>query len=273
MWRANVARDERLIGELATEREAQLAQLDRRATGSGDLTARRGRAGGNLRGGATVSRAETAVPAPVGPRSVARHRLGRLDLRRPAGQRVLPAARAGSRKDATTRAEARLAGRSWAELTEAGLPLPPCSAERAGLMSPQQRNVTKDAHPYAAWYEAYRKFRPTSYDLPAYSADCVPFRWMLRAERRGDLRAVPVAVREPPWRMQVDSEAGLHATGWVQHESNQRMLLDTFFSAVEKDRSLFFVYAKESPISSDPRRILIGAGQVRERRPGHPVDQ
>jgi hypothetical protein len=37
VWRANVARDERLIGELAAEREAQLAQLDKRATGSGDL--------------------------------------------------------------------------------------------------------------------------------------------------------------------------------------------------------------------------------------------
>jgi superfamily II DNA or RNA helicase len=37
VWRANVARDERLIGELAAEREAQLAQLDKRAAGSGDL--------------------------------------------------------------------------------------------------------------------------------------------------------------------------------------------------------------------------------------------
>ena len=37
MWRANVARDERLIGELAAEREAQLAQLDKRAAGGGDL--------------------------------------------------------------------------------------------------------------------------------------------------------------------------------------------------------------------------------------------
>ena len=37
VWRANVTRDERLIGELAAEREAQLAQLDKRAAGSGDL--------------------------------------------------------------------------------------------------------------------------------------------------------------------------------------------------------------------------------------------
>lgn len=37
VWKANVARDERLIEELADEREAQLAQLERRAEGGGDL--------------------------------------------------------------------------------------------------------------------------------------------------------------------------------------------------------------------------------------------
>ena len=37
VWRANVARDERLISELAAERQARLADLDQRAAGSGDL--------------------------------------------------------------------------------------------------------------------------------------------------------------------------------------------------------------------------------------------
>ena len=37
VWRANVARDERLIDELATGRVEQLAQLDQRAAGGGDL--------------------------------------------------------------------------------------------------------------------------------------------------------------------------------------------------------------------------------------------
>jgi ATP-dependent helicase HepA len=37
VWRANVARDERLIEELATERINQLAQLEQRASGGGDL--------------------------------------------------------------------------------------------------------------------------------------------------------------------------------------------------------------------------------------------
>jgi hypothetical protein len=37
VWRANVARDERLISELAADRLARLAELDQRAAGSGDL--------------------------------------------------------------------------------------------------------------------------------------------------------------------------------------------------------------------------------------------
>ena len=48
----------------------------------------------------------------------------------------------------------------------------------------------------------------------------------------------------------------------MQHAKNQQLLLDTFFSAVEKERSLFFVHAKESPLANDPRRILIGVGRT-----------
>jgi hypothetical protein len=159
--------------------------------------------------------------------------------------------------------EARLAGRSWAELTEAGLRLPPCSAERAGLMSPGSRRVTKEEHPYAAWYEVYRKFRPTSYELPAYSADCIPFRWMLR-ESAAEISERYQLPYEAALEDAVDAEAGIRSTAWVQHGTNQRMLLDAFFSAIEKQRSLFFVYAKESPVSADPRRILIGVGRTLE---------
>ena len=69
------------------------------------------------------------------------------------------------------------AGKSWDEL--APNELPPCHAERAGFMSATSRRVLKQ-HPYAEWNATYRKFQPVWLDLPAYSADCVPFRWMLR---------------------------------------------------------------------------------------------
>lgn len=156
--------------------------------------------------------------------------------------------------------EARLAGKSWADLASAGDRLPPCSSERAGFMSSHARWVTKE-HPYATWNEVYRKFGRASYELPAYSADCVPFRWMLRkdAAQIAELYQLPY---EPALEEAIDTEAGLRSPDWVQHDANQRMLLNSFFSAIENERSLFFVYAKESPISVDPRRILIGVGRV-----------
>ena len=120
--------------------------------------------------------------------------------------------------------------------------------------------MTKE-HPYASWNDVYRKFRPTSYELPAYSADCIPFRWMLRqsAAEIAELYQLPY---EAALEEAVDAEAGLRSPAGFSTRSNQRLLLDTFFSAVEKDRSLFFVYAKESPVSDDPRRILIGVGRI-----------
>lgn len=127
-------------------------------------------------------------------------------------------------------------------------------------MSVAPRRVIKH-HPYANWNEAYRKFQPTAYDLPAYSADCVPFRWMLRKH------AVEIAQElDLPYQAEleasVDSEADLSDPGWVQHARNQGLLLDTFFSAVKPKKSLVFFYAKESPLSNDPRRVLIGVGRA-----------
>jgi hypothetical protein len=154
--------------------------------------------------------------------------------------------------------EVQLAGTPWTELSDDQLP--PCSAERAGFMAPASRRVTKH-HPYASWNDVYKKFQPTTYEASAYSAECVPFRWMLREG------AVEIADR---WRLPyevgleeaVDHEASLNSPSWVQHATNQQLLLDTFFSAVEPERSLVFIYAKESPISNDPRRILIGVGRA-----------
>lgn len=162
---------------------------------------------------------------------------------------------AEGRQDAV---EVTIAGKAWSELTHEQMP--PCVNERAGFMSPQSRTVRK-THPYSGWNDTYRKFQPTDYEVPKYSADCVPFRWMLREH------AVEIAERlQLDYRADledaVDAEAGLNNPSWVQHEENQSTLLDTFFSVVEPERSLVFVYAKESPLDDDPRRLLIGVGRA-----------
>jgi hypothetical protein len=54
----------------------------------------------------------------------------------------------------------------------------------------------------------------------------------------------------------------LNNPSWVQHADNQKLLLETFFSAVEPGRTLVWIYAKETPLTEDPRRTLIGVGRV-----------
>jgi len=150
------------------------------------------------------------------------------------------------------------AGRPWADLDDGELP--PCHAERAGFMATTERRILK-RHPYSEWNETYKKFQPVWLDLPAYSADCVPFRWMLRDNADGfaETRGVDYEIR---LEEQVDQEAGLNGPAWIQHERNQRAMLDTFFGAIEPGSSLVFFYAKETPLSDDHRRALIGVGRV-----------
>lgn len=155
--------------------------------------------------------------------------------------------------------EVAIAGSSWADL--GGSELPPCAAERAGFMAETTRTVTK-RHPYAAWNEVYRRFQPTSFDLPPFSADCVPFRWMLR-ESAVELADGLQLGYQAELEEAVDIEAELGHTTWVQHAENQQLLLDTFFSAIREEASLAFIYAKETPLTDDPRRVLIGVGRVR----------
>lgn len=154
--------------------------------------------------------------------------------------------------------EAEHAGAAWSGLP--GHALPPCHAERAGFMAPSPRRVLKE-HPYAAWNAVYTKFEPTWFEIPAYAADCVPFRWMLR-EHASEIAEQLNLDYEPRLEEEVDLEAELHDPSWIQHERNQRAMLDTFFSAVQPERSLCFFYAKETPLSDDPRRVLIGVGRV-----------
>ncbi len=58
------------------------------------------------------------------------------------------------------------------------------------------------------------------------------------------------------------------APGWLNARHNQLCLLDTFFSALERDRSLCFFYAKRTPLApEDGRRVIVGVGLVTDVGP------
>jgi AAA domain-containing protein/UvrD-like helicase family protein len=168
--------------------------------------------------------------------------------------------RIGSTRDDNL--EVECAGRSWVDLKEEQLP--PCVAERAGFMAPFELHRTME-HPYARGSsDTHGHFKPTPYRHPAYSAACVPFRWMLRNQVEGDAKSKTIGLSEKldiGWQPDREPEMGFD-TAWVQEAGNQLALLDTFFSALRPDESLCFFYAKRTPLSEQPRRVIIGVGKV-----------
>ncbi|HZO66591.1 MAG TPA: AAA family ATPase [Kribbellaceae bacterium] len=154
--------------------------------------------------------------------------------------------------------EQRLAGTTISDLALADAP--PCVAERATFMSPRSIPFER-AHPFTEKSQAFAPFQPTQQPLPPFSAQAVPFRWMSRdgATEIGRERQVGL---QPDLEDAVDAITGWRESNWVMHGDNQRSLLDTFFSTVQPEASLVFFYAKHSPLSDDPRRLLVGAASV-----------
>ncbi|MCA9701845.1 MAG: AAA family ATPase, partial [Myxococcales bacterium] len=141
---------------------------------------------------------------------------------------------------------------------------PPCIGERVSWMAPFEISRTMK-HPYAATSpDTHGHMLPTTLRQPPYSAACVPFRWMLGKQAFGDAERGVEGIAE---RLRIDvnpeSEPELpFKTSWVQDRYNQLAMLDTFFGAIEAQRSLCFIYAKRTPLSEDARRVIVGVGRV-----------
>lgn len=153
--------------------------------------------------------------------------------------------------------EACIAGRRFDSLQQDELP--PCVKERATFMAPftLRRNLT---HPYKhSGSEAHSDLEVTALQQPPFTAACIPFKWM-RREFADELAE--------GWRLDYDTEREptepqwLVESGWVQNGRNQRALLDGFFGFVKPHASLCFFYAKQTPFSDDPRRVIVGVGRV-----------
>ena len=97
--------------------------------------------------------------------------------------------------------------RDWNDLPP-GVKLPPCVREKAGFMRPTEFTVPI-THPYSSWSPAHEGLKPLPLRFPAWSAPCVPLRWMNRksaeeiaAARLIDYEPLPPAMsrrtRRPP---------------------------------------------------------------------------
>src|SRR3989442_2705610 len=90
--------------------------------------------------------------------------------------------------------EAQCAGKRFDELANADLP--PCVGERASFMASFDLRRTM-VHPYAEIFPAtHGHFAPTRFVQPAFSAACVPFRWMLREMVEGNAKNAEIGIAE-----------------------------------------------------------------------------
>ena len=164
--------------------------------------------------------------------------------------------------------EERCAGQKLEALEQSEFP--PCVGERVSFMAPfaLARTMT---HPYSDIYpETHGHFAPTRFIQPAYSAACVPFRWMLREKVEGNSKTGEIGIAErlqlgwvPDREPDIRNRSGKKVdTDWVQERENQLSLLDTFFGALRPEESLCFLYAKSTPLSEQSRRVIIGVGRL-----------
>lgn len=161
--------------------------------------------------------------------------------------------------------EASLAGKPWDEVDQGKLP--PCVSERGSFMS--KKDLTRKlSHPYSETSEAHKHMLPTPFRLPSYSAACLPFAWMLTDSAREKAESLELGFK-PELEEKAHETMGFK-TGWVQTKHNQLVMLDTFFSAIEPQKSLCFFYAKRIPFVEENRRVIIGVGWV--EHVGEPVE-
>ena len=149
---------------------------------------------------------------------------------------------------------------------------PPCVDEHATIMSPFPQAMLKN-HPYTKIAPTtHGHFAATPYTIQPYSAAVIPFRWMLKEQAEGNekygvvsrvdsIRLGYMAEREPNltdnkgWKEDKKT--------WIQEGTNQRVMLDTFFSATTPNQSLVFFYAKRTPLSEDSRRVIVGVARIK----------
>ena len=117
---------------------------------------------------------------------------------------------------------------------------PPCLAEKVTFMS-EEDVVKQTIHPYSEYHEPlYQHYKKTRLKYPAHSFSVIPYNWMLKNKETKENSFAD----EYNLNYDADLEPRLKfADQWVQHYENQKELLDTFISAVEKGKSLIFIYS------------------------------
>jgi energy-coupling factor transporter ATP-binding protein EcfA2 len=155
---------------------------------------------------------------------------------------------------------------------------PPCISEKGTFLSPQSY-VREIPHSWTKINKLYKHFRPCVFHHKPFSFNAIPFLWMMKSkaditasEKQRDPSNFPhrsLKAKEfeldykTELEQEVDVKLGFEGNHWVQHEANQKVLLDAFFGCLKKQQSLIFFYCKHTPFSEPNERVIVGVAKVR----------
>ena len=144
--------------------------------------------------------------------------------------------------------------------------LPPCVSEKGTFLSPHSY-VREVAHAWTNINPLFKHFRPCIYYDKPFSFDAVPFLWMIKGNSKENHYSQQANIYEldykPELEAEIDSQLGFEGNNWVQHQYNQKVLLDAFFGCLKKQQSLIFFYCKHTPFSEPNERVIVGVAKVR----------
>ena len=105
----------------------------------------------------------------------------------------------------------------------------------------------------------YKHFtETTNFYHPPFSVAPVPYGWITKGSDGSPKNARRYGIDFNP-RIQPKP---LFDSAFLQAKANQLAMLDSFFGAVKPGESLVFCYAKQTPLSEDPRRVIVGVGRA-----------
>lgn len=145
--------------------------------------------------------------------------------------------------------EQTVAGKVWSELAPKSIP--PCMGENGSFMNNKACQRTH-RHVYSSGPHA--ALLPTEVEIPPYSIQGVPFRYM---SHDGQVQLDQMFPNLPP------DETAPFKTSWVYGSARQVSILKWFANAIEAKKSLAVFYCKNAnPIDEDSSRLIVGLGEV-----------
>lgn len=150
--------------------------------------------------------------------------------------------------------------KAWWELKP--LELPPCKSEGGAFMNtkPYKRSFK---HPYKDYKKAnHSHLERTEIEVPPFSDFAVPFWWMLNKNQQEINNEYP--------DLPFNQWAKEFMSPWVYDDKRQHAILNIFFNAIVKNRSLVVFYTKSgNPVDEECQRLLIGIGLVTDKSGTH----